>query len=40
MLHVFFNQIGLKVSVSEKKVIDFDHEDFQVNGDKQVDLRV
>ena len=40
LLHVFFNQIVLKVSVSEKKVIDFDHEDFQVNGDRQVDLRV
>jgi hypothetical protein len=40
LLHVFFNQILLKVSVSEKKVIDFDHEDFQVTGDRQVDLRV
>jgi hypothetical protein len=40
LLHVFFNQVVLKVGVSEKKVIDFDHEDFQVNGDRQVDLRV
>jgi hypothetical protein len=40
LLHVFFSQVLLKVSVSEKKVIDFDHEDFQVDGDRQVDLRV
>ena len=40
LLHVFFSQVVLKVSVSEKKVIDFDHEDFQVDGDRQVDLRV
>ena len=40
LLHVFFNQILLKVSVSEKKVMDFDCEDFPVSGDRQVDLRV
>ncbi len=40
LLHGFFNQILLKVSVSEKKVMDFDREDFPVSGDRQVDLRV
>jgi len=40
LLHGFFNQILLKVSVSEKKVMDFDCEDFPVSGDRQVDLRV
>ena len=40
LLHGFFNQILLKVIVSEKKVTDFDREDFQVTGDRQVDLRI
>jgi hypothetical protein len=40
LLHGFFNQILLKVIVSEKKVADFDHEDRQVSGDSRVDLRV
>ena len=40
LLHGFFNQILLKVIVSEKKVTDFDREDFQVSGDRQVDLRI
>ena len=40
LLHGFFNQILLKVIVSEKKVADFDREDFQVAGDRQVDLRI
>jgi hypothetical protein len=40
LLHGFFNQIRLKVVVSEKKVTDFDREDFQVSGDRQVDLRI
>jgi hypothetical protein len=40
ILHGFFNQILLKVIVSEKKVADFDREDFQVAGDRQVDLRI
>ena len=40
LLHGFFNQIRVKVIVSEKKVTDFDREDFQVTGDRQVDLRV
>ncbi len=40
LLHAFFNQILLKVIVSEKKVTDFDREDFEITGDRQVDLRV
>jgi len=40
LLHGFFNQILLKVIVSEKKVADFDHEDRQVSGDSRVDLRI
>ena len=40
LLHGFFNQLLLKVIVSEKKITDFDREDFPVSGDKQVDLRV
>ncbi len=40
LLHGFFNQILLKVIVSEKKVTDFDHEDLQVSGDRKVDLRI
>ena len=40
LLHGFFNQILLKVMVSEKKVMEFDHEDLQVSGDKKVDLRI
>ena len=40
LLHGFFDQILLKVIVSEKKVADFDHEDRQVSGDTRVDLRV
>ena len=40
LLHDFFNQTLLKVIVSEKKVADFDHEDFQITGDRQVDLRI
>jgi hypothetical protein len=40
LLHGFFNHILLKVMVSEKKVTDFDREDFQVAGDRQVDLRI
>ncbi len=40
LLHGFFNQLRLKVNVSEKKVTDFDREDFQGAGDRQVDLRV
>jgi hypothetical protein len=39
-LHGFFNQILLKVVVSEKKVADFDHEDRQVSSDSRVDLRI
>jgi hypothetical protein len=34
------NQILMKVLVSEKKVSDFDREDIQPTGDRQVDLRV
>ena len=40
LLQVFFNQILLKVIVSEKKVTDFDHEDRQISGDRRVDLRI
>ncbi len=40
LLHGFFNQLQLKVNVSEKKVTDFDREDFQGAGDRQVNLRV
>ena len=35
-----FNQILMKVVVSEKKVSDFDHEDIRDPGDRQVDLRI
>ena len=40
LLQGFFNQIFLKVIVSEKKVAEFDREDLQVTGDRRVDLRV
>jgi hypothetical protein len=40
LLHGFFDQILLKVIVSEKKVTDFDHEDLQTTGDRQVNLRI
>ena len=40
LLHGFFNQILLKVIVSEKKVTDFDREDLQFAGDRRVDLRI
>ncbi len=40
LLHVFFDQILLKVIVSEKKVTDFDREDLQIAGDRRVDLRI
>jgi hypothetical protein len=40
LLHGFFDQIRLKVMVSEKKVTGFYHEDLQVPGDRRVDLRI
>jgi hypothetical protein len=40
LLHGFFDQILLKAIVSKKKVMDFDREDLQVAGDRQVDLRI
>ena len=40
LLHGFFDQILLKAIVSDKKVMDFDREDLQVAGDRQVDLRI
>ena len=40
LLQIFFNQILLKVIVSEKKITDFDHEDRQISGDRRVDLRI
>lgn len=40
LLHGFFRQILIKVIVSEKKIADFEREDFQVSGDRLVDLRI
>lgn len=40
ILDGFFNQILMKVVVSEKKVSDFDLEAIRATGDRQVDLRV
>ena len=40
LLQDYFDQILTKVVVSEKKISDFDREDFQVTGDSLVDLRV
>ena len=40
LLESYFDQILLKVVVSEKKVSDFNHEDIRDSGDRQVDLRV
>ncbi len=40
LLHGFFNQILLRVIVSEKKVTDFDREDLKFAGDRRVDLRI
>ena len=40
LLHGFFDQIRLNVTVSEKKVTNFDHEDLQIAGQRRVDLRV
>ena len=40
LLESFFDQILMKVVVSEKKVSDFDHEDIRDTGDRQVDLRI
>jgi hypothetical protein len=40
LLQGFFNQILMKVIVSEKKISNFDREDFQVTSDRLVDLRI
>jgi len=40
ILDPFFNQILLRVIVSEKKINNFDHEDIQLTGDRRVDLRI
>ena len=40
LLNPLFNQILLRVIVSEKKIKDFDHEDLQITGDRRVDLRI
>ena len=40
LLDGFFNQLRLKVVVSERKVRAFDHEDLQISGDRRVDLRI
>ena len=40
LLEGFFNQILMKVVISEKKISDFDQKDILDTGDRQVDLRV
>jgi hypothetical protein len=40
LLSGLFNQILMKVIVSEKKVSGFDHDDFRDTSDRQVDLRI
>jgi hypothetical protein len=40
LLTPFFDQLFLRVIVSEKKIKDFDHEDFHIDGDRRVDLRI
>ena len=40
LLYGFFDQIRLNVTVSDKKVTNFDHEDLQIAGQRRVDLRV
>jgi len=40
LLHDLFDQIQLKVKVSEKRVKDFDRPDVQMFGDRKVDLRI
>jgi hypothetical protein len=40
LLHGFFDQTRLNVTVSEKKVTNFDREDLQIAGQRRVDLRI
>ncbi len=40
LLHDLFDQIQLKVRVSEKRVKDFDRPDVQMTGNRRVDLRI
>ncbi len=40
LLAPFFDQLFLRVMVSQKKIRDFDHEDIQIAGDRRVDLRI
>ncbi len=40
LLNPLFNQILLRVIVSEKKIKDFDREDVQISSDRRVDLRI
>jgi hypothetical protein len=40
LLNNFFDRVSLKVLVSKKKVMDFDHENVSPAGDKRVDLRI
>jgi hypothetical protein len=40
LLHDLFDQIQLKVKVSQKRVKDFDRPDVQRAGNRKVDLRI
>ncbi len=40
LLNPLFDQILLRVIVSEKKIKDFDREDVQISSDRRVDLRI
>jgi hypothetical protein len=40
LLTPFFDQLFMRVMVSQKKIKDFDHEDIRIAGDKRVDLRI
>ena len=40
LLHDLFDQVHLKVKVSEKRVRDFDRPDVQMDGNRKVDLRI
>ncbi|UCD82481.1 MAG: hypothetical protein JSW26_13960 [Desulfobacterales bacterium] len=40
LLAPFFDQLFLRVIVSEKKTKNFDHEDLQIASDRRVDLRI
>lgn len=40
LLTPFFDQVLLRIIISEKKIKDFHHEDNQTAGDKRVDLRI